>query len=76
MSNLIDNKQQEVIGLAFNKAPDANDKDLGFEFKFKKGKDSLGYFSSAFGGEDYTVLNIYLDVSPVAMADKIYSSRI
>jgi len=76
MSNLIDNKQKEVIGVAFNKAPDAKDKELGFEFKFRKGKDSLGYYTGAFGGEDYTVMNIYLDVVPVKVVDKIYYPKI
>ena len=73
MSNLIDNKQREIIGLAFN-APGSKDAkpDLGFEFRFRKGRDSLGYFTSSFGGEDYTVTNIYLDVSPVQMSKPLY----
>jgi cyanophycinase len=78
ISNLIDNKNTVSIGLAF-RAPDesknsVNDKsrDLGFEFKFRKGPDSLGYFTSALGGENYTVINIYLDVSPVSMATPLY----
>lgn len=78
ISNLIDNKQTEAIGLAFG-VPDksvnsADDKsrNLGFEFKFRKGPDSLGYFTSALGGENYTVINIYLDVTPVSMANPLY----
>lgn len=78
ISNLIDNKQTEVIGLAFgvpdqsmNSAADKS-RDLGFEFKFRKGPDSVGYFSSALGGENYTVINIYLDVTPVRMASPLY----
>lgn len=73
MSNLIDNKQKEVTGLAFN-TPGSNDPkpNLGFEFRFHKGSDSLGYFTSSFGTEDYTVTNIYLDVRPVQMSKPLY----
>ena len=75
MSNLIDNKQWEITGLAFS-APDGKDAkpDLGFEFRFRKGRDSFGYFTSSFGGEDYTVTNIYLDVRPVQMSKPLYGA--
>lgn len=73
MSNLIDNTQKAVIGLAFSAPGTKSTKpDLGFEFQFRKGNDSLGYFTSAFGGEDYTVTNIYLDVVPVQMSKPLY----
>ena len=73
MANLIDNKQKEVIGLAFNGSGSLGPKPhLGFEFRFRKGDDSLGYFTSSFGGEDYTVTNIYLDIRPVQMSKPLY----
>lgn len=72
MFNFIDNEQPEVIGLAFTNIAEAEKPELGFEFKFRKGMDSLGYFTSAFGSEDYTVMNIYLDVTPIRMTDKLY----
>ncbi len=71
MANLIDNKQREVIALAFG-APDSKRAELGFEFRFRKSPDSLGYYTGAFGGEDYTVLNILLDVTPVTLAQPMY----
>lgn len=71
MANLIDNKQAEVVGLAFG-APTGEKADLGFEFRFRKGPDSLGYYSGAFGGEDYSVMNIVLDVVPVTLARPLY----
>ncbi len=73
MANLIDNRQKEVIGLAFG-VPGGKDSqpELGFEFRFRKGSDSLGFFASAFGGEDYTVANIYLDINPVRMSKPLY----
>ena len=73
MSNLIDNTQKAVIGLAFSAPGNKSAKpELGFEFNFRKGSDSLGYFTSALGGEDYTVTNIYLDVIPVQMSKPLY----
>ncbi len=88
ISNLIDNKQNEVIGLAFsaNSTDGPNSKlsgagksksknqasDLGFEFRFRKGRDRVGYFSSATGGENYTVANIYLGVRPIILARPLY----
>ncbi len=84
ISNLIDNKQNAVIGLAIsasaidhhestakskNKSEASN---LGFEFRFRKGRESIGYYSSAMGGENYTVANIYLDISPVIFARPLY----
>jgi cyanophycinase len=77
MGNLIDNKEREVIGLAFSAAPQKNDKSphLGFEFRLRKGAESVGYFTGAFGGEDYTVVNVYLDVTPVKMANPLYTAE-
>ncbi len=84
MSHLIDSKQSTLTGLAFNplsakdvvNAASARGKDpsaeLGFEFKLRKERDSLGYFTGDFGGEDYTVINIYLDITPVTMAQPLY----
>nr|WP_316640481.1 cyanophycinase [uncultured Roseateles sp.] len=71
MSALIDNPQREVIGLAFG-APNSPRPELGFEFRFRKGPDSLGYYSGSNGIEDYTVINIYLDVQPVQFARPLY----
>ncbi|TFW07624.1 cyanophycinase [Oxalobacteraceae bacterium OM1] len=71
MQDFIDNKQTEVIGLAFGD-PASDMPELGFEFRFSKGPDSAGYFTSAFGGEDYSVLNIRLDVRPIRMQVPLY----
>jgi len=74
MWDLIDNKQQEAVGLAFG-APDQPMPELGFEFRFRKTPESAGWFSSAFGGEDYSVLNITLDVRPVRMNLPLYQAK-
>jgi cyanophycinase len=71
MTHFIDNAEKEVIGLAFGGAQDAR----GFEFKFRKGPDTRGYATGQFGGNDVTVVNLYLDVAPVQMAQPIYRSK-
>jgi cyanophycinase len=78
MANLIDNAQGEVIGLAFG-APDAKRSarpELGFEFRFTKDARSLGWYTGGFGGEDYTVSGIRLDVIPVKMGAPLYSRMV
>lgn len=76
MTNLIDNKLPEVHGLAFAGEPQAVDAkgQLGFSFRLYKGKDSLGWYTSRQGGEDYTVANLYLDVLPVRMPRPLYQA--
>lgn len=75
MGKLIDNTEPEAIGLAFN-AADAQDQPAeGFEFRFYRGRDSRGWYTESFGGEDYTVLNIHLDIRPIAIAGPLYTRR-
>jgi cyanophycinase len=74
LSNFIDNPQREVIGLAFGGAEGVKP-ELGFEYRFRKGPDSLGWFTTSMGGEDYTVLNIYLDVTPIQVPQPLYKYR-
>ncbi|MCK6443826.1 cyanophycinase [Elstera cyanobacteriorum] len=75
MGNLIDNKQTEQIGLAVDLRPNAPNPDIGFEFKLYKGPGSLGWYSSALGGDSYTVKDIYLDVRPVLLPKPLYSPK-
>lgn len=75
MGSLLDNRDSEAMGLAFSGTPRAADPqpDLGFEFKLRRGPDSRGWYTGAFGGEDYTVLNLYLDVTPITIARPLYA---
>lgn len=75
MGNLIDNGENEALGLAFAGIPRADDPrpDLGFEFRLRRGPESRGWYTGAFGGEDYTVLNLSLDVTPVLMRRPLYA---
>jgi cyanophycinase len=74
MGNLLDSRESEAIGLAFAGKPNPADTqpDLGFEFKLRRGDDSIGWYTGAFGGEDYTIVNLYLDVTPVTISRPLY----
>ena len=74
MAHLIDSPRAEVKGLAFNVNRVEGDArpDLGFEFRLYKGEGSIGWFTGAFGGEDYTVLRLRLDVLPVQIQRPFY----
>jgi cyanophycinase len=72
MANLIDNAQPEAIGLAYSIASGVPEPERGFAFRFYRDKDSVGYYTGAFGGEDYTVANIRLDVMPVRLKLPLY----
>ncbi len=78
MTRLVDSPEREVRGLVFNgralAGTDTQDEQpaLGFEFRLYKGADTLAWFTSAWGGEDYSVWRILLDVTPVRMATPLY----
>ncbi len=77
MTSLLDSPAAEVRGLAFEFSNHANTNNAssaapGFEFRLYKTRDTFGYFSSASGGEDYTVIRMALDVTPVSMASPLY----
>ncbi|CAM4078643.1 cyanophycinase [Roseateles saccharophilus] len=76
MSRLIDSSRKEVKGLAFDVLPRANDPlaELGFLFRLYKSSDSLGWSTEEFGGEQFTVANLYLDISPVRLPMPLYGS--
>ncbi len=75
MGRLIDNEEPEAIGLAFSGADARHQPAEGFEFRFYRGPDSRGWYTESFGGEDYTVLNIHLDIRPIAIAGPLYTRR-
>ncbi len=75
MSFLIDSNRSEVRGIAFDPRAPAGDPKarLGFSFRVYKGSESIGWYNEDFGGEDYTVLNLYLDIAPIRMAEPMYT---
>ncbi|MFO1252614.1 MAG: cyanophycinase [Inhella sp.] len=84
MALLLDSPEQEAKGLAFNgrallerKAVSDDgghdpDPTLGFEFRLYKGPDTLGHNTGAWGGDDYSVQRVYLDVTPVRLQSPLY----
>lgn len=76
LGRLIDNQEPEAIGLAFNGLVAKNQPSDGFEFRFYRGPDSKGWYTEEFGGEDYTVLDIHLDIRPIRIAGPLYEHRI
>lgn len=75
MSHLLDSPHQELLGVAFNGRRQSSDlqPDLGFEFRLHKGEGSRGWFSGVAGGEDYTVLRMWLDVQPIVIKRPFYT---
>lgn len=74
MGLLIDATYDEIRGIAFDPraAPDDPQPHLGFAFRLAKGPRSIGWYSEASGGEDYTVDHLLLDVEPIRMARPLY----
>jgi cyanophycinase len=73
MMYALDGPHAEVRGLAFDARPEARaPQDLGFEFRFYRGPDTAGWFTSGFGDEAYTVVNVGLDVVPVKVVQPLY----
>jgi len=75
MGRLIDNTESEAVGLAFSGVDARNRPADGFEFRFHRGPDSRGWYTESFGGEDYTVLNIHLDIKPIRISGPLYEPR-
>jgi len=72
MAKLIDSDQPDAIGLSLD-SPNAERPDLGFEFKFSRDSDSVGY-QSAFS-EMYSVYNVRLDIRPIVVQRPLYQYR-
>ncbi|MFO0905262.1 MAG: cyanophycinase [Pirellulales bacterium] len=75
MVKLVDNRSDEGLGLAFDGAAALAGPTAGFEFRFYRGDDSEAWQTEAFGGDDYTVANIHVDVSPVQLVGPLYTKR-
>jgi cyanophycinase len=70
MTRLIDNVQTEAIGIA-TAAPGEPRPELGFQFKFSRTAETVGYSSER--SETYTILGMRLDVTPLHIARPWYS---
>jgi cyanophycinase len=75
MTGVLDGPSAELRGLAFDGGSEAAPpRDLGFEFRFYRGPDTLGWYTSSSGQDAYTVANVRLDVAPVKVAQPLYRS--
>ncbi|MBD8530782.1 MULTISPECIES: cyanophycinase [unclassified Massilia] len=72
MGKLIDSDQFEAIGLTLDSA-NAVQPDLGFEFKFSRTGDSVGYMSAT--TEAYSVYNVRLDIRPIVVKRPLYQYK-
>jgi cyanophycinase len=72
LGKLIDSREPEAIGLAFDADEARAGPTQGFEFRFFRAADSRGWFTSASGASAYTVSNIHLDIRPVQIAGPLY----
>lgn len=72
MAQLLDNRRTEAFGLAFGSPRGSLQPALGFEWRLHKGADTAGWFTGTLGGEDYTIVEMRLDVTPVRLAQPLY----
>lgn len=74
MAQLMDNIHSEAIGLAFDGIEARKHPVDGFEFKFIRDDESVAWYTEAYGGDDYTVLKIRLDIRPIRIAGPLYDA--
>lgn len=72
MGKLIDSDQPDAIGLTLGSPQDVQP-DLGFEFKFSRTRDSVGYQSPS--TDAYSVYNLRLDIRPIIIRRPLYEYR-
>jgi len=72
MGKLIDSDQPEAIGITLG-SPRSDQPDLGFEFRFSRARDSVGYLSAA--SETYSVYNVRLDIRPIQIRLPLYEYK-
>ncbi len=72
MTKLIDSDQTDAIGIAFGSPRDLQP-DLGFEFRFSRVKDSVGYASAIY--DAYSVYKLRMDVRPITIRQPFYDYK-
>jgi len=74
MGKLMECIHAEAIGLAFDGIEARKHSVDGFEFKFTRDDDSVAWYTESHGGDDYTVLNIRLDIRPIRITGPLYDA--
>jgi cyanophycinase len=72
MCGLMNNRHGEAVGLAFDGQAALRGPAQGFEFRFYRNDDTVGWCCSARGEETYTVTNVRLDIRPIEIAGPLY----
>jgi len=72
MSKLIDSDQPEAIGITLG-SPNGVQPDLGFEFRFTRTDESVGYQSSSM--ESYSMYYLRLDIRPILIRRPLYQYK-
>jgi len=72
MAKLMDNTDPEAIGLAFDGHRAKQGTTNGFEFRFARDAESVAWYTEATGGDDYTILNIRVDIRPIRLPGPFY----
>ena len=75
MGKLMECMHAEAIGLAFDGIEARKHSVDGFEFKFIRDDESIAWYTESHGGDDYTVLNIRLDIRPIRIAGPLYDAE-
>jgi cyanophycinase len=74
MVRIVDGSATEARGLAFDASSDAPPpRDLGFEFRFRRGPHALGWYDPVASADAYTLDDIRLDVAPVRIAQPLFT---
>jgi cyanophycinase len=68
----MDSDQPEAIGITLG-SPNGVQPDLGFEFRFTRTDDSVGYQSGS--GEFYSVYKLRMDIRPILIRRPLYQYK-
>ena len=72
IGKLIDSDQPDAIGITLG-SPRSAQPDLGFEFRFSRAGDSIGYMSAA--SEAYSIYNVRMDIRPIQIRRPLYQYK-
>lgn len=72
MGRLMESVSPIATGLAFDGYAARKHPVDGFEFKFSRDDESVAWYTESYGGDDYTVVNIRLDIRPIRISGPLY----
>ncbi len=75
MGRLMESVSPIAIGLAFDGHAAKKQTVDGFEFKFTRDNESVAWYTEQYGGDDYTVVNIRLDIRPIRITGPLYGQQ-